>query len=187
MISTKQEPSPSVIGSTEYVDVAGIKHIPAKIDTGADSSSIWASHIEVTKDGVLRFCLFDEGSPYYTGEVFEHKDYKVVVVRNAFGHEQIRYRTYIPITIQGRRIKALFHLADRSRNNFPILVGRRTISGKFLVDVKQNHTPTPTKKPKTRLIQRRLKEDPYEFHRRYIQELGGNVDNIKLNQKGAAK
>ena len=48
-----------VIGSTEYVSVAGITNIPAKIDTGADSSSIWASRINMTEDGVLEFVLFD--------------------------------------------------------------------------------------------------------------------------------
>ena len=32
--------APRIIGSTEYVEIAGIKNIPAKIDTGADSSAI---------------------------------------------------------------------------------------------------------------------------------------------------
>ena len=53
----------AIIGSTEFVDVAGISHIPAKIDTGADSSSIWVSHIRMDKDGTLFFQLFD--IPYY--------------------------------------------------------------------------------------------------------------------------
>ena len=174
----------SIIGSTEFVDVGNYKHIPAKIDTGADSSSIWASHIRVTKDGVLHFRLFDEGSPFYTGKAFKRKDYKVAVVRNASGYEQVRYRTTIGVTLGGRKIKVLFYLADRSNNNFPILIGRRTISGKFLVDVSRNHTPMPAKNPKSKLVQRRLKEDPYLFHRKYIKKLGGNVNDIKLKKKG---
>lgn len=186
MTSLANQPSNlDVIGSTEFVDVADIKHIPAKIDTGADSSSIWASHIRVTKDGILHFHLFGEGSPFYTDKAFQRKDYKVAVIRNASGHEQIRYRTHISTTIKGRKIKVLFNLSDRSNNNFPILIGRRTISGKFLVDVSKNHTPMPAKNPKSELIQRRLKEDPYTFHREYIKKLGGNVDNIKLKKEGA--
>lgn len=184
MASKENNQSLSIIGSTEFVDVANIKHIPAKIDTGADSSSIWASHIRVTRDGVLHFRLFDEGSPFYTGKAFKRENYKVAVVRNASGHEQIRYRTQIIVTLGGRKIRALFYLADRSNNNFPILIGRRTISGKFLVDVSKNHTPMPAKNPKSKLVQRRLKEDPYAFHRKYIKKLGGNVDNIKLKKKG---
>lgn len=181
---TTLEKKLDIIGSTEYVDVGGISHVPAKIDTGADSSSIWASHISVTRDGVLHFCLFDEGSPYYTGELFKRKDYKVAVVRNASGHEQVRYRTNISVSIAGRKIKAMFYLSDRSNNNFPILIGRRTISNKFLVDVSRNHTPMPAKNPKSKLIQERFKEDPYNFHREYIDNLGGNVDDINLKEKG---
>ena len=174
-----------VIGSTEHVDVAGIKNIPAKIDTGADSSSIWASHIRVTRDGILKFRLFDEKSPFYTGETFERRDFKIAVIRNASGHEQARYRTHLTMTLKDRKIKVLFSLADRSNNNYPILIGRRSISNKFIVDVSKNHTPIPAKNPKTKIIQRRLKEDPYHFHQKYIKKLGGNVDNIKLKKKGS--
>jgi hypothetical protein len=173
-----------IIGSTEYVDIGDYKRIPAKIDTGADSSSIWASHIRVTKDGILHFQLFDEGSPFYTGKSFERKDYKAVVVRSSSGHEQIRYRTHLDAKINGRKIKVLFNLSDRSNNNYPILIGRRTISGKFLVDVSKNHTPMPLKNPKTKLIQRHLKEDPYAFHQKYIEKQGGYIDNAK-QKKGA--
>lgn len=173
-----------VIGSTEYVDVAHIKGIPAKIDTGADSSSIWASHIRVTKDGVLHFRLFDEGSPFYTGKSFKRKDFRVAVVRNASGHEQIRYRTHLILKLKGRRIKVLFNLSNRSNNNFPILIGRRSIVNKFLVDVARCHTVVPPKNPKTKIVQRRLMEDPYKFHRRYIIKLAGDVSSIKLKKKG---
>ena len=186
-MKTDKDQKLETIGSTEYVEVSGIKNIPAKIDTGADSSSIWASHIRVTKEGILKFRLFDEGSPFYTGRAFKRTDFKVAVVRNASGHEQIRYRTHLKITINGRKIKALFFLADRSNNNFPILIGRRTISGKFIVDVSKKHTPMPPKNPKTKIIQRRLKEDPHKFHLKYIKKLSGDVSRIKLKKKGVKK
>lgn len=172
-----------IIGATEHVTIGSYKNIPAKIDTGADSSSIWASHIQVDKDGALLFRLFDTKSPFYTGEDFKRTDYKVAVIRNSSGKEEIRYRTHLKVTIGGRTIKALFFLSDRSRNNFPILIGRRTISGKFYVDVSKNHTPIPSKNPKTKIIQRRLQENPYEFHQKYIKKLSGNPDNIKLKRK----
>ena len=184
MTSVVEKRDLSIIGSTEFVDVAGISHIPAKIDTGADSSSIWASHIRVSEDGVLHFQLFDEGSPFYTGKEMSRKDYKVAVIRSASGHEQVRYRTRLSTTLKGHRIKVLFNLSNRSNNNFPILIGRRTITGKFLVDVSKNHIPIPAKNPKSRLMQRRFREDPYNFHRKYIKDLGGNVESIKLNKEG---
>lgn len=176
-----------IIGSTEYVEIAGIKNVPAKIDTGADSSSIWASHIRITKDGILKFRLFDEGSPFYTGRAFKRKDFKAAVIRSSSGHEQIRYRAHLPIVLSGHRIKILFTLSDRSNNNFPALIGRRSIAKKFLVDVSKKHTSIPPKNPKTKIIQRRLKEDPHKFHLKYVKKLSGDVNKIKLKKKGVIK
>lgn len=163
-----------VIGSTEYIEVNGIPNIPAKVDTGADSSAIWVSHLDVSKDGVLSFQLFNQKSPFYSGEVIKRRDFKAVVVRSSSGHEQIRYRTHLTMVLKGHRVKVLFTLSDRSKNNFPVLIGRRTISGRFLVDVSQKHTPVPEKKPKTDKIQKQLKENPYSFHQKYIKKKGEN-------------
>lgn len=171
-----------IIGSTELVEVVSIPNIPAKVDTGADSSSIWASHIRITKNGVLKFRLFDQGSPFYSGKDFERTDYKVVVIRSSSGHEQIRYRTHLRTKIGGRTIKILFTLSDRSTNNFPILIGRRTIAGRFIVDVSQNHTHIRPAKLKTKLVQRHFKEDPYKFHLKYVKKTSGDVSKIKLKK-----
>ena len=159
-----------ILGSDEYIDVAGVKKVPAKVDTGADSSSVWASHIRVTKDGVLHFRLFDEESPYYTGKTLKRTNFKVAVVRSSIGHEQIRYRTHLLFKIKGRKIKAMVTLSDRSKNSFPVLIGRRTISGKFVVDVSKNHTMVRQKGHKTKLAQKKFREDPYKFHCEYIEK-----------------
>jgi len=65
----QRDKTPTIIGSKELVDFPelGFVRVPAKIDTGADSSSIWASDI-TEQDGKLEFYLFDEQSPYYTGQ-----------------------------------------------------------------------------------------------------------------------
>lgn len=157
-----------VIGQNELVSI-GTRAIdvPAKIDTGADSSSIWASDIKVKRDGTLVFKLFGEGSPYYSGKVFRRSDYKVAAVRSAMGQEQIRYRTYLPVKIGGRTIRVLFHLSDRSKNNFKILIGKRTIAGKFVVDVTKKATQTP-KNPKTKALSKKMARNPYLFHKKYV-------------------
>lgn len=36
-----------IIGANALITVAGIKGIPAKVDTGASLSSIWASNVHV--------------------------------------------------------------------------------------------------------------------------------------------
>lgn len=142
------------------------KSVPAKVDTGADSSSVWASKIRVDKDGILKFALFGEGSPYYNGKIFKRTDYKVAMIRSASGHEQLRYRTHFTITINGRRIRTLFNLSDRSQHDFPVLIGRRTISGKFLVDVTLGEVAIATGR-KTKLLNKELQKDPAKFHKKY--------------------
>ena len=160
------EKSLPTIGSTELIKIGGRLDVPAKIDTGADSSSVWASNIKIKKDGTLTFSLFGEGSPYYSGKVFKRTDYKVAVVRSATGEEQIRYRAYFRITVAGKTIRALLNLSDRSKNNYPVLLGRRTISNKFLVDVSKSAINYP-KNPKTKPLNDELSTNPYAFYKKY--------------------
>jgi hypothetical protein len=154
----------STIGIVEFVTIGDhAVNVPAKIDTGADSSSIWASDISVGKDGKLRFCLFGPGSEFYDGKPFTRSDFSVSSVKNSTGHSEIRYRTHFTVAVGGRRIKALFNLSDRSNNTYKILIGRRTISGKFLVDVSKHSSRLPVPK-NSRLLRRALLKDPHKFH-----------------------
>ena len=158
-----------LIGSTEYVEIAGIKNIPAKIDTGADSSAVWASDIDISKDGTLTFCLFDKSYKHYTGQKLARakSSYRVKIVRSSNGDEEIRYRTELPLKLGKRSIRAMFTLADRSRNNFPVLIGRKTLKGKFLVDVSKASV-AKISNPQTPRLNRELEADPYSFHQRYV-------------------
>lgn len=158
-----------IIGSTEYVKIAGIDKVPAKIDTGADSSSVWASDIKMEKDGTLSFVLFGEESEFYTGERFETHEYVAKTVRSSVGTEQIRYRVNLPLKIGKKETIAAFTLADRARNNFPILIGKRTLKDNFLVDVSRVAVSRKFN-PKTKHLNQELKEDPYKFHQRYMKK-----------------
>ncbi len=158
-----------VIGSTEYVEVAGCKNLPAKIDTGADSSAIWASNIKMDEDGVLTFTLFAEKSPYYTGETIKTTEYQVKSIRSSHGDKQIRYHVKLPLTLGGQTFDTYFSLANRSRNHFPILIGRRTISKKYLVDVSKSAVKRP-KPERTHRLNDEMKKDPYEFYQKYMKQ-----------------
>ena len=160
-----------IIGSTMYVSIGNHEKIPAKIDTGADSSSVWVSNIEVTEDEKLHFTLFDKKSPLYTGEIIECDDFSVSVIRSSNGTEQIRYRTTIPVKIKGHIVKASMTLSDRSKNHFPILIGRKTLSGRFLVDVSISEVKRPRPNKRTNPLRKELKENPYKFHQKYIKRV----------------
>ena len=161
-----------IIGSTEYVKIAGVEHIPAKIDTGADSSSLWVSEIDVDKDGTLSFVLFDKKSPFYTGEVIKRQkdEYGVKIIRSGHGDERIRYRTKLTLEVNGHVIDTMFTLANRSRNNFPVLIGRRTLEGRFLVDVSKMSVKKKFN-PSTNKLSHELEKDPYAFYQKYGKEM----------------
>lgn len=169
-MSDKKSESLPIIGPSALVSIGTrATDVPAKIDTGAGASSIWASHIRIDKDGVLKFRLFGEGSPFYNGKVYKRTDYKVTVARSAMGEEQIRYRVYFPVKIENRTIRVLFSLADRSKNSFPILIGKRTLHGKFLVDVSRPDVKHD-KKPKQKIDEKFFKDHPHEFHKKYVKK-----------------
>ena len=162
----------SVIGSTELIDVAGVKNIPAKVDTGADTSAIWASNIDMEEDGTLIFNLFSKESPFFTGETIKTSDYLVKTVRSSHGDVQIRYRVKLPVVINGESFMTTFTLANRSRNHFPVLIGRHTIENRFLVDVSKSCVERPEGRKSVRL-NKELKENPYQFHQRYLKNQKG--------------
>jgi len=131
---------PIVIGQSEYIDFPeqGIAKVPARIDTGARTSALWASNI-IEKDGTLHFCLFGEASPLYNGAVITVDDYELRAVTPSNGITEERYAVLLLVCIAGRTIRAHFTLADRSTQKYPVLVGRNILRGKFIVDIKRNH------------------------------------------------
>lgn len=127
----------TVLGRVELVDfpAESINGVPARIDTGARTNSVWASNIKVSSQSIS-FTLFSPESHYYTGKVIQLDSFQETVVASSIGSPQRRYKVYLSIRIRGRRINARFTLADRSRQVYPVLIGRNTLSGKFVVDVK---------------------------------------------------
>ncbi|NDC22076.1 ATP-dependent zinc protease [bacterium] len=124
------------IGKIEYISLPSEKlaNVPAKIDTGADISAIWATNIE-RKNNRIYYTLFDKKSPYYNSKKLSTSDFSISSIKNSFGQTELRYKVRIPIILGGKRILATFTLANRANNEYPVLIGRRTLHGKFLVDV----------------------------------------------------
>jgi len=125
-----------VIGRVERVnfpefDIIGV---PAKIDTGAFRSSIWASNI-IEEAGVLSFTLLDSSSEWYTGKIYTTTKFEIVEVENSFGHKQERYSVYIKIKMGPKNVVSNFTLADRSMKIYPVLIGRKLLRGRYVVDV----------------------------------------------------
>ena len=127
-----------VIGRAERIDFpdAGIVGLPAKVDTGAYRSSIWATKIK-EENGVLKFVLLGPSSEFYCGKVMETREYRVVQVENSFGHKQMRYSVFLTVKVNGKKIRSNFTLANRRAKTYPALVGRKMLKNGFIVDVSQ--------------------------------------------------
>ena len=159
-----------IIGATEYIKL-GDKTLPAKIDTGAETSAIWASNVKVKKDKTLTFTLFAPQSEFYTGEEIRKKDYTVNIIRSSNGTEQIRYRVRFEVEIAGSTFETDFTLADRSKNQFPILIGKLALGNRFLIDPSKA-TVDLVKNPRTSSLRKEFKENPHEFHKKYLTKKG---------------
>lgn len=135
--------SKTIIGRAERIDFpkGDVVGVPAKIDTGAYRSSVWASDIE-ERDGHLFFKLLGPGSDYYSGKEVSTDEFEIVDVENSFGHSEKRYSIMMSIRMAGRRVRTNVTLSDRSRKTYPILIGRKLLRGKFVVDVSKG-TPLP--------------------------------------------
>jgi hypothetical protein len=86
----------------------------------------------------------------------------------------MKYRTKLSIRLKGRRIKANFGLSDRSTHNYPVLIGRKTLHGKFLVDVTQKtETAKDIKKVTPKGLNEKMRKNPHEFYKEhYLKENG---------------
>lgn len=128
------------IGTIEHVSLPsdGVQSVPAKIDTGADNSAIWASNIKLV-DGKLQFNFFAPGSMFYNEEPVVSDAFRTTTVRNSFGHKEFRYKIRLQISIGDHKLTRWFTLADRSRNNYPILLGKNFLKNTFIVDVSKKH------------------------------------------------
>lgn len=131
----------TTVGTKELVDfpTLDIFGVPAKVDTGADSSAIWASNIH-EENGHLYFTLFDKTSPYYTGKQLSTQSFSMISIKNSFGHTEFRYKVTLRIRLAKKTLAVRFTLANRENNSQPILIGRRTLHGKFIVDVSLDGT-----------------------------------------------
>jgi len=130
----------TIIGRKDILDFPDfkIKNVPVKIDTGAFTSCIHCSNVkEEEYEGVkkLHFKILD--LPYLKGKKLKcsTEDYSMKSVKNSFGNAELRYVIRSRVKIFGKVIITEFSLADRTSMRFPILLGRKLLKKRFVVDV----------------------------------------------------
>lgn len=125
----------NIVGWRELVALPalGLIDIPAKIDTGARTSSLHAEVLEEIEreDGrYVRFAVDWDGVRHECEAI--HVDVRGITSSN--GETQRRYVIKTPLLIGTLEFKVEISLADRSEMQFPMLIGRSALRRRFLVD-----------------------------------------------------
>jgi hypothetical protein len=129
-----------IIGRREMIHLPewGGFFIPAKIDTGAFRTAVHCdAYQEKAIDGIncleVTFTWEEHDKPI----VVLFDKFKKRVVKNSFGQTEERYCVRTAIKIGQKTIQSEVTLTNRSGMKYPVLLGRKTIGKKFLVDVSQ--------------------------------------------------
>lgn len=135
-----------ILGRSDRVDLPGLglENIHAKIDTGAYTCSLHCSSTEVV-NGVLEFVLLDEEHPEFTGRKYSFKKFKQREIKNSFGEAELRYVIKTKIKIYDHLIRAEFSLSNRGNLRFPVLLGRKILRNRFMIDVTKKDLSFSTK------------------------------------------
>ena len=135
------------IGRRERVDFPqlGLKNIDAKIDTGAFSSSIHCVDMQEIDNQLI--CKFlDDSHPAYNHKQLIFSDYEMVSVKSSNGITEVRYKIVTRMKMGVKYFDIGLTLSDRAEMKYPVLIGRRFLMGKFVVDVSKTNKLKKQKK-----------------------------------------
>lgn len=133
-----------LIGSTDVIDLPefGLENIECKIDTGAATSSLHCRDLQLRRENgeeVLHFRLYDPEFNILSKELYRFSEFKIRRVRSSNGQTEKRYTIKTPVEIMGRKIKTEFTLSFREKMRYPVLLGKRFLKNRFIVDVSLDH------------------------------------------------
>ncbi|MCX6728315.1 MAG: RimK/LysX family protein [Candidatus Saccharibacteria bacterium] len=108
--------------------------VRAKIDTGAYSGAMHAEDIKIIQKDDGQYVL--SFRPFGLKKPVEKKCFRSIEVRSSDGLNQQRFSILTKITISGNDYTMRISLTDRSNMSYEVIIGRRFLKNKFLVDPK---------------------------------------------------
>ena len=118
--------------------------LKAKIDSGARTSALHATHIqEFEKNGErwVRFCVYQSRQFMYV----EKPILRYTIVKNSFGESQKRPLILMKIKLGNKSWKTDISLTQRSGMAHPMLIGRNTLKKKHMIHPKRSFVLTEKK------------------------------------------
>jgi hypothetical protein len=134
-------PEKKIVGRRELISILDLElfDLDAKVDTGADSYALHCDDIFIDEKGFVHFMLLDEVHPAYHGRKMVMPLYKVKKVKSSNGEVQMRPSIKVTVFFFGKEYKTVISLTDRSDMKFPMLIGRKFLNKRFLVDVSEEN------------------------------------------------
>lgn len=128
------------IGAFEKVSLPelDIENMDAKIDTGADSSALHC-HIVSKDDNNVTFTLWETDKGDTPVKEYTFPIYKKKRVKSSNGSTSKRVFIQTIVTLGEIQQKTRISLTNRSGMKYPILIGKRFLKGRYLVDVSQRN------------------------------------------------
>ncbi len=133
----KQTETQRVLGRQERADFPklNLSGVILKIDTGAYSSAIHCSRIEMVEPGVLGVVFLEDGDSGYTGEEIRFRKFQTRQVKSSNGVIEERFAIITRIALGKETFRVRMTLTDRSTMRIPVLIGRRFLKlNNFIVD-----------------------------------------------------
>ena len=127
------------IGWREWVSLPslGIAAIQAKIDTGAQTSALHASDIEIVEgEGArrLRFRVFPRRRDTKNSQLVEAPLLDQRIVRSSNGQEELRFVVQASLSVLGEEWPIELGVTAREAMSFRLLIGRNALADRFVVD-----------------------------------------------------
>lgn len=142
-----------VIGRREVVDLPewDLYGLDAKVDTGAYTSSLHCHHIELVdsknETRKVRFNLLDPSHEAYNEKLFTLPVFDIKDVKSSNAQKERRFVVKTSLLMFDRKYDIELSLTDRSEMKYPLLLGRRFLRKRFIVDVSNvNISKKETKK-----------------------------------------
>ncbi len=142
-----------IIGRIDKADFPelNLQNIDIKVDTGAFTSSIHThdvKEIELNGDKHIEFKLLDPSHPNYEDKIFKVKSYEVKTLKSSFGNIEQRFIIKTTMVIFDQEYPIEMSLSDRSDMKFPVLLGRKFLNKRFIVDTSLKNVSSKLKRKK---------------------------------------
>jgi hypothetical protein len=137
------------VGSKEHISFPKLnkQNVVARIDTGAKTSSIHCDKLwveRINNKQVLCASLLRK-----TTNVTKFSKFKLKKVKSSNGHVQMRYTVKLMVHFSGDEFETEFTLSNRDTMNHAVLLGRKFLKNRYLVDVSKMFMHSLKKRHKT--------------------------------------